>query len=130
MLYIIFYSILFAWDRTYFTKGRNDSFAVVADVVSEEVDVQSRSGREPIVGIHQCPSFQVEILTVGSLSHSIYQSLLKVTCQNSLVIDVFTLGNVQQSVSDRLSVIFDDFLAHSLISRYFSRVVCTLRSFA
>lgn len=69
-------------------KGRNDSFAVVTDIVAEEVNIQCRPSCE------------------------------------------FLVGDIKQFAPDRFSVIFDRFFSHSLTSRYFSRVVFTLRRFA
>lgn len=70
------------------TKRPNDSFAVVTDIVAEEVNIQCRPSCE------------------------------------------FLVGDIKQFAPDRFSVIFDRFFSHSLTSRYFSRVVFTLRSFA
>ena len=85
MLYIKYYSILFARAGTYFPEGGNDSFAIIADIITKEIYVQRRSCRKAFMCVHQGSTFQIEILAISRLGYPIDQPFLEVSCQDRLV---------------------------------------------
>ena len=92
--------------------------------------MQVCSGGQERKTVHQSPSFEIEILAVSSLRDSVYQPFLKVSGQNSLIVYIFVLCNIEQFAPDGFSLILYNVLAHSMTSRYFSSVADTLRILA
>ena len=51
----------------YFTERLGDAFAIIADMRAKKINIQCRTCSKAFVCIHQCSTFQVEVLTVMSL---------------------------------------------------------------
>jgi len=61
------YSVFLTLYSAYFTERLGDAFAIIADMRAKKINIQCRTCSKAFVCIHQCSTFQVEVLTVMSL---------------------------------------------------------------
>ena len=118
------YAILLAINSTYLAERLGYALTIIADMCAKKVYVQCGTGDKSLVGIHQCTTFQVEIITIMGLGNTIQQTFLKVSSQNCLIEHFLLLSHIEQPCPDGFTIVL--YLTHSFSAIYCSRILLTL----